>query len=112
MVKGTTNVALIADLVLKSSEDKENIDNTDCLVGQTMKANRKLLVLLGGSQLGIGSETSGGIEASNFVRFITCMLICVLKKSSLLTLCLETTSGDDNKDIRDDNKVTHIKADG
>ena len=31
LVKGTTNVALIADLVLKSSEDKDNIDTTALL---------------------------------------------------------------------------------
>ena len=52
-----------------------------------MEANRGLLVLLRSSQLGNSSEKSGGIEASNFLKI---MLICVLKKSSLLILCLET----------------------
>ena len=64
-----------------------------------MEANRRLFVLLRSSQLGFGSETSGGIEASNFLKI---MLTCVLKKFSLLILCLETI-----KDITDENKVTH-----
>ena len=64
LVKGTTNVALIADLVLKSSEDKDNIDTT--LLDKLWKTNRRLFVLLRSRQLGIGSDTPGGIEASNF----------------------------------------------
>lgn len=63
LVKGTTNVALIADLVMKSSEDKDNIDIT-ALLDKLWKLTEDS-VLLRSSQLGICSETSGGIEASN-----------------------------------------------
>ena len=65
LVKGTTNVALIADLVLKSSEDKVNIDTT-ALLDKLWKLTEDSLCCFGASQLGISPETSGGIKASNF----------------------------------------------
>ena len=66
LVKGTTHVALIADLVLKSSEDKDNIDTT-ALLDKLWKLTEDSLCCSGAlSQLGISSETSGGFEASNF----------------------------------------------
>ena len=64
LVKGTTNVALIADLVRKSSEDKGNIDTT-ALLDKLWKLTEDSLCC-------------------------KIMLICVLKKSPLLILCSET----------------------
>ena len=66
VVKGSTNVALIADLVLKSSEDKDNIDTTALLDKLWKLTEDSLCCLIRISQLGIVSETPGGIQASNF----------------------------------------------
>ena len=46
LVKGTTNVALIADLVLKSSQDKDNIDTT-ALLHKLWKLTEDSLCCLG-----------------------------------------------------------------
>ena len=46
LVKGTTNVALIADLVLKSSEVKDNIDTT-ALLDKLWKLTKDSLCCLG-----------------------------------------------------------------
>ena len=46
LVKGTTTVALIADLVLKSSEDKDNIDTT-VLLDKLWKLTEDSLCCLG-----------------------------------------------------------------
>ena len=46
LVKGTTNVALITDLVLKSSEDKDNIDTT-ALLDKLWKLTEDSLCCLG-----------------------------------------------------------------
>ena len=46
LVKGTTNVALIADLVVKSSEDKDNIDTT-ALLDKLWKQTEDSLCCLG-----------------------------------------------------------------
>ena len=68
-----------------------------------MEANRRLFVLLRSSQLVISSETSGGIEASNFERL--CSFVCSKVKFT------DSLFGDDVtkqiKDITDDNNVTH-----
>ena len=83
LVKGTTNVALIADLVWKSSEDKDNIDTT-ALLDKLWKLTEDSLSCLGSANWELVQRLW---EASK----PQIMLICVLKKSSLLTLCLEMT---------------------
>jgi len=46
LIKGTTNIALIAVLVLKSSEDKDNIDTT-ALLDKLWKLTEDSLCCLG-----------------------------------------------------------------
>lgn len=80
MVKGTTNVALIVDLVLKSSEDKDNIDITS-LLDKVWKLTEDSLCCLGAANWELVQRRREALkpQISNF------------KKSNLLILCLETT---------------------
>ena len=80
LVKGTANVALIADLVLKSSEDKDNLDTT-ALLDKLWKLTEDSLCCLGAANWELVQRS---------LKFLKIMLICVLKKSNLLILCLET----------------------
>ena len=81
LVKGTTNIALIADLVLKSSEDKDNIDDY-ALLNKLSKLTEDSLCCL--------RAANWELVQRRREAFLNIMLICVLKKSTLLILCLET----------------------
>ena len=99
LVKGTTNVALITDLVLKSSEDKDNIDTT-ALLDKLWKLTEDSLsfVLFRSSQLGIGSETPEALKPQISKDYAHLCAQKVMFTDSLFGQI---------KDITDYNKVTH-----
>ena len=91
LVKGTTNVALIADLVLKSSEDKDNIDTT-ALLDKLWKLTEDSLCRLGAANWELVQRRQEALKPQ-----ISKDYICVLKKSNLLNLCLETMLSNKSK---------------
>ena len=102
LVKGTTNVALIADLVLKSSEDKDNIDTT-ALLDKLWKLTEDSLCCLGAANWELVQRRREALKPQISKDYAYLGAQKVKFTDSLF--------GDDVtkqiKDITDDNKVTH-----
>ena len=102
LVKGTTNVALIADLVLKSSEDKDNLDTT-ALLDKLWKLTEDSLCWLGAANWELVQRRREALKPQISKDYAH---LCVQKVKFT-----DSLFGDDVtkqiKDITDDNKVTH-----
>ena len=102
LVKGTTNVALIADLVLKSSEDKDNIDTT-ALLDKLWKLTEDSLCCLGAANWELVQRRREALKPQISKDYAH---LCAQKVTFT-----DSLFGDDVtkqiKDITDDNKVTH-----
>ncbi|KAM7447855.1 hypothetical protein ABFA07_004043 [Porites harrisoni] len=102
LVKGTTNVALIADLVLKSSEDKDNIDTT-ALLDKLWKLTEDSLCCLGAANWELVQRRREALKPQISKDYAH---LCAQKVKFT-----DSLFGDDVtkqiKDITDDNKVTH-----
>ncbi|CAH3031028.1 unnamed protein product [Pocillopora meandrina] len=100
LVKGTTNVALIADLVLKSSEDKDNIDIT-ALLDKLWKLTEDSLCCLGAANWELVQRRREALKPQIFKDYAH---LCAQKVKFT-----DSLFGDDVtkqiKDITDDNKV-------
>ena len=102
LVKGMTNVALIADLVLKSSEDKDNIDTT-ALLDKLWKLTEDSLCCLGAANWELVQRHQEALTPQIPKDYAHLCAQQVKFTDSLF--------GDDVtkqiKDITDNNKVTH-----
>jgi len=102
LVKGTTNVALMADLVLKSSEEKDNIDTT-ALLNKLWKLTEDSLSCLGAANRELGQRRREALKPQISKDYAHLWAQKVKFTDSLF--------GDDVtkqiKDITDDIKVTH-----
>ena len=100
LVKGTTNVALIADLVLKSSEDKDNIDIT-ALLDKLWKLTKDSLCCLGAANWELVQRRREALKPQISKDYAH---LCAQKVKFT-----DSLFGDDVtkqiKDITDDNKV-------
>ena len=102
LVKGTTNVALIADLVLKSSQGKDNIDTT-ALLDKPWKLMEDSLCCLGVANRELVQRRWEALKPQISIDYAH---LCAQKVKFTDSLV-----GDDVtkqiKDIIDDNKVIH-----
>ncbi|XP_044182938.1 uncharacterized protein LOC114967033 [Acropora millepora] len=102
LAKGTTNVALIADLVLKSSEDKDNIDTT-ALLDKLWKLTEDSLRYLGAANWELVQRRREALKPQISKDYAH---LCAQKVNFT-----DSLFGDDVtkqiKDTTDDNKVTH-----
>ena len=102
LAKGTTNVALIADLVLKSSEDKDNIDTT-ALLDKLWKLIEDSLRYLGAANWELVQRRREALKPQISQDYAH---LCAQKVNFT-----DSLFGDDVtkqiKDTTDDNKVTH-----
>ena len=102
LVQGTTNVALIADLVLESSEDKDNIDTT-ALLDKLWKLTEDSLCCLGAANWELVQRRREALKPQISKDYAH---LCAQKVTFT-----DSLFGDDVtkqiKDITDDNKVTH-----